>query len=60
MPSGLNLSATGASVRATKGVGTTINTTSQLDTTAARSVVAVKLSGSLWPDAQQQWQQVEQ
>lgn len=49
MLSGLNVSATGASVAATKGVGTTMSTTSQLDTTAGRSPVAVRLSGHLWP-----------
>ena len=45
MQSGLNLSATAASVRATKGVGTTMSTTSQVETTAARSPVALKLPG---------------
>jgi hypothetical protein len=49
MPSGLNLSATGLSVAATKGVGTTMSTTSQLDATEHRSPVAVKLPGHLWP-----------
>jgi hypothetical protein len=49
MPSGLNLSATGLSVAATKGVGTTMSTTSQLVTTEDRSPVAVKLPGHLWP-----------
>lgn len=49
MPSGRNLLATGASVRATKGVGTTIRTTSQDETTSTMSPVAVKLSGHLWP-----------